>query len=167
MKILIKYHNPNCKIESHGNWFDLKSSIDIELNEFEHALIPLGVSMKLPKYYQGSVVPRSGTFSKFGVIQGNHYGVVDGPDKHTDGYSGNNDIWKFSAIALRSTKISTGDRICQFEIRPTMKAPWWAKLKWIFDNKIEFIEVDKLNSKDRGGFGSTDKYKHKTKKIKA
>ena len=113
--------------------------------------------MRLPKYYQANVVPRSSTAIKFDLIQGNHYGVIDGPDNKSDGYSGNNDIWKFSAIAINKTKISIGDRICQFEIRPTMCAPWYVKLRWLFDNKIKFIEVSDLQSKDRGGFGSTGK----------
>jgi hypothetical protein len=38
-----------------------------------------------------------------------------------------------------------------------MTAPWYVKLKWMFDNKIEFIEVDDLMSTDRGGFGTTGK----------
>lgn len=156
MKIKIKYHNPSCKLETHGNWIDLKSSIVHNFIEGEQKLIPLGVSMRLPKYYQANIVPRSSTLKKFGVIQGNHYGVVDGPDNHSEGYSGNDDIWMFSTIATSSFgKVYVGDRICQFEIRLTMKAPWWVKLKWLFDNKIEFIEVDNLTAKNRGGYGST------------
>lgn len=155
MKIPIKYHNPVCKIESFGNWIDLKSSETIEIKKLEYKLIPLGVSMKLPKYYQGNIVPRSGTLKKYNIIQGNHYGVVDGPDKENGGYSGNDDIWMFNAVALKNTVINEGDRICQFEIRLSMKAPWWVKLKWLFDNKIEFIEVNDLNTHNRGGFGST------------
>ena len=157
MKILIKYHNPICKFESFGNWIDLKSAENVKINRLESKLISLGVSMRLPRYFQANIVPRSSTLNKFNVIQANHYGVVDGPDDHGDGYSGNNDIWMFNAIALQDTEINEGDRICQFEIRMTMKAPWWVKFKWLFDNKIEFIEVDNLKSKNRGGFGSTGK----------
>jgi dUTP pyrophosphatase len=43
---------------------------------------------------------------------------------------------------MRDTTIYEGDRICQFRI--VKKQP-----------KVEFIEVDELDSKDRGGFGST------------
>ena len=111
--------------------------------------------MRLPKYFQANIVPRSSTFMKKHVIQHNSYGVIDGPDKYSEGYSGNDDKWHFGAIALQETEINIGDRICQFEIRPTMKAPWYIKLKWLFDNKIKFIEVDNLKSKNRGGFGSS------------
>lgn len=157
MKIYIKYNNPNCKIESYGNWIDLKSAETLEFKKFEFKLIPLGCSIKLPKYFQANIVPRSGTFKKYKLLQTNHYGVVDGPDNKSDGYSGNNDEYLFSAVALEKTKINEGDRICQFEIRPTMKAPWYVKLKWIFDNKYKFVEVSDLKSKNRGGFGTTGK----------
>lgn len=156
MNILVKYHNSNCQIESYGNWVDLKSSINVKLKTFENKLIPLGVSMKLPKYFQGNIVPRSSTYKKYRIIQANHYGVVDGPDSKSCGYSGNDDIWMFNAIALKDTEIKIGDRICQFEIRPIMTAPWWIKLKWIFNSKINFIEVNDLKSNNRGGFGSSD-----------
>jgi dUTP pyrophosphatase len=155
MKILIKYHNNICKIEKHGNWIDLKSAENVNFKKFEFKLISLGVSIKLPKYYQANIVPRSGTYNKYNLIQSNHYGVVDGPDNVSDGYSGNEDVWKFGAIALNDTSITEGDRICQFEIRPTMNAPWYIKLKWIFDNKIKIIEVSDLKFNSRGGFGSS------------
>lgn len=155
MKIYIKYHNKECKIQSFGNWIDLKSSENVKLKILEKKLIPLGVSMKLPKYYQANIVPRSGTFNKFNIIQANHYGVVDDPDGNTDGYSGNDDVWKFNAIALSESEIRVGDRICQFEIRPTMFAPWYVKLKWLFTSKLEFVEVDDLKCENRGGFGKT------------
>jgi len=163
MKIEIKYHNQKCKIESFGNWIDLKSAENVVMDIGQHKLISLGVSMRLPKYYQANIAPRSSTYMKFGLIQANHIGIIDGPDNTSNGYSGNDDIWKFSAIALKEhngsilARVIEGDRICQFEIRPTMFAPWWVKLKWLFDNKIEFIEVEDLKSKNRGGYGSTNK----------
>lgn len=156
MKIYIKYHNPNCKLVSFGNWIDLKSSENVKIKQFENKLIPLGVSMKLPKYFQANIAPRSGTFKNFGIIQANHLGIIDGPDNDSNGYSGNDDIWMFNAVAIKpNVEIHEGDRICQFEIRPTMKTPWYVKLKWIFCNKYNFIEVDDLKSENRGGFGQS------------
>ena len=156
MKIYIKYHNPNCLLEQHGNWIDLKSAEDVAIMSLKNHMISLGVSIKLPKYFQANIVPRSSTFNKYGIIQANHYGVVDGPNKTSNGYSGNDDIWYFNAVALRRTQIKEGDRIAQFEIRPTMNAPWWAKLKWLFSHKIEIRVVDDLGDENRGGFGSSD-----------
>jgi dUTP pyrophosphatase len=151
MKIKIKYHNKKCKIESFGDWIDLKSAEDVQLKFGEHKYISLGVSMKLPKYYQANVVPRSSTYKNFGLIQANHVGIIDGT------YCGNDDIWKFSGICLKPESIVyEGDRICQFEIRPTMKSPFYVKLKWLlFGHKINFIEVDDMNCENRGGFGSS------------
>lgn len=158
IKIPVKYHNKNCIIENHGNWFDLKSSETVEFSRsWVFKLIKLGVSIKLPKYFQANIVPRSSTYKNYNLIQSNHYGVVDGPDNINSGYSGNDDIWMFPAISGKKTIVNEGDRICQFEIKPTMFAPWWVKVKWLFVNKIKFIEVDNLDSPNRGGFGSTGK----------
>jgi len=157
VKIYIKLHNEKCKLESFGNWIDLRSSETLSLKKGDAKLIDLGVSMKLPKYYQGNIVPRSGTFKNFKLIQANHYGVVDGPTKDQPGYSGNNDRWKFSALAMEDTIINEGERICQFEIKPTMFAPFLVKLKWLFSSGIEIIYVEDLQSEDRGGFGTTGK----------
>ena len=160
MKIKVKYHNNNCKLESFGDWIDLKSAENlvflsprIVANEIviDNSLISLGISMKLPKYFEANIVPRSSTFMKKGLIQWNHFGVID------NSYSGDNDIWKFGAIALKTTTVNEGERICQFRIQPSMQSPWYIKLKWLFTSKVEFVEVDNLDSKDRGGFGSSDK----------
>ena len=140
-KILIKYHNPDVeKIKkiSIGDWIDLRSAQNIELKEGENKLISLGVSMKLPKGYEAHIVPRSSTFKNFGIMQTNHCGIID------NSYSGTNDIWMFSAYALRDTTININDRICQFRIIKKMP-------------RIKFKEVEKLSNKDRGGFGSTGK----------
>lgn len=154
-KIYVKLHNKNCKLISFGNWIDLRASETVSLKKFDFKLIDLGVSMKLPKYYQGNIVPRSGTYKNFKILQTNHYGVVDGPTKTQEGYSGNNDKWKFAALAMDDVTINEAERICQFEIKPTMFAPFWVKLKWLFSNGIEIIYVDDLDSEDRGGFGTT------------
>ncbi len=160
MKIKVKYHDPICNIIAFGDWFDLKPSSDVEIEgpkcdsktkniTFNTALIDLGISMQLPKYFEANIVPRSSTFKNFGIIQANHFGVIDSE------YCGDGDVWKFSAIALRPVVIKKGNRLCQFRIRPSQKAPIWVKLKWLFTNKITFVEVDSLGNKDRGGFGST------------
>jgi len=50
---------------------------------------------------------------------------------------------------MEDTNINEGDRICQFEIKPTMFAPFLVKLKWLFSSGIEIIYIDDLNSDDR------------------
>lgn len=150
-----------------GEWIDLKAAETITLHapqagtqyerdgkkfrdvNFESTLIPLGISMALPKGFEALIAPRSSTFKNFNIIQPNSPGVVDFE------YSGTNDEWKMSVVALGDCTINAGDRICQFRIQPSQKAKWWQKLRWLFTSRIEFVWVDKLNDKDRGGFGST------------
>lgn len=123
------------KIE-HGDWIDLRAAEDVELKAFEFAYIPLGVAMKLPNGYEAHVAPRSSTYKNFGIICANSFGIID------NSYCGDNDQWRFPAIALRDTVIHKNDRICQFRIME--KQP-----------KLSFIEVDHMTDPDRGGLGST------------
>lgn len=137
LNVLINYHNtlPIDKIIV-GDWIDLRSAEDVEMEAGEDRIISLGISMKLPEGYEAHVVPRSSTFKKWGILQANGIGIID------NSYSGDDDIWRFHAIAMRDTKIYKGDRICQFRIME--KQP-----------ELKFVEVDKLEGPNRGGFGST------------
>lgn len=139
MDIQIKYFNNEIdkieKIEK-GDWIDLRSAEDVELKAGEFKLIKLGVGMILPSGYEAHVVPRSSTFNNFGIIQTNHCGIID------ESYCGDNDQWRFPALAMRDTIIHKNDRICQFRI--IEKQP-----------EIQFITVEHLENTDRGGFGST------------
>lgn len=138
-EIKIKYHNKNLKKITKapkGDWIDLRSAENVKLKAGEFKLINLGVSMKLPEGYEAHIVPRSSTFKTWGVIQTNHMGVVD------NSYCGNNDIWRFPALATRDTEIKENDRICQFRI--VKKQP-----------TVIFFETDDMIDADRGGFGST------------
>ena len=138
-QIKIVYHNKNLgrieEIEG-GDWYDLRAAETVNMTAGEFRLISLGVSMKLPEGYEAHLAPRSSTFKKWGVTQVNSIGVID------NSYSGTNDIWKVPVLAHRDTTIYEGDRICQFRI--VKKQP-----------KVMLVEVDKLDSTDRGGFGST------------
>lgn len=139
MQIKIKYFNKDLeKIRkiTQGDWIDLRSSINCSLKAGEFKLIPLGIAMELPKGYEANVVLRSSTFKNFGIIQTNHMGVID------ESYKGDNDQWFAPVYALRDTEIKLNDRICQFRIQKKMP-------------EIEFIEVETLTNKDRGGHGST------------
>lgn len=137
--INVKYHNKNIdKIKkiSKGNWIDLRASETIELKAGEFAIIPLGVSMKLPEGYEAHLVPRSSTFKKWGIIQTNHMGVID------NSYSGENDVWGMPVLAFRDTVIHENDRICQFRIMKIM-------------GDVNIREVERMSDTNRGGFGST------------
>ena len=136
--IKIKYHNDIRPLEilDNGDWIDLRAAEDVNLEKGDFRLISLGVSMKLPEGYEAHIVPRSSTFKHWGIIQANHMGVID------NSYCGDNDIWKFPAIATRDAVIYKNDRICQFRIMK--KQPC-----------VRFDTVERLNGPDRGGFGSS------------
>ncbi len=138
INIKVKYFTdiePLSQIDG-GDWIDLRAAEDAELKAGEFQLIPLGVAMELPEGYEAHIVPRSSTFKKWGVIQTNHMGVVD------FSYRGDQDQWRFPALAVRDTVIHKNDRICQFRIVENQP-------------KLNFETVDHLENPDRGGFGST------------
>ena len=139
MQIKIKYHDPDIEkmpLERHGDWIDLRAAENVCLQPGEFKLISLGVSMKVPDGYESHIVPRSSTYKTWGILQANSLGVVD------ELYCGENDIWKFPALAFRPTTINKGDRICQFRIVKKMEP-------------VEFVEVAAMEDPSRGGFGST------------
>lgn len=138
--IKIKYHTDEIEklryIDGKSDWVDLRAAEEVSLKAGETALISLGISVKLPEGYEMIIAPRSSTYKNFGIIQTNSIGVID------ESYCGNDDIIKMPVKADRDTVIKVNDRICQFRIfkhQPTL----------IFD------EVDDLNTRGRGGFGST------------
>jgi len=171
MKIKVKLLDLACVIEpsKKGEWVDLRARYnswlagpqvemlskgkgkDIVLSPVvtSSVLLPLGIAMKLPKYFEANILPRSSTFSSFGIIMANSMGVID------SSYCGNKDEWMLNALVIKDGHIEVGDRIAQFRIRPSQFAPWWIKLKWLFVNKIEFNYVEDLKGPSRGGFGST------------
>jgi len=139
LKVLIKYFDNEidkvAKIAI-GDWIDLRAAESIELKAGEFKLIPLGVAMQLPEGYEANVVPRSSTFKNYGILQANHYAVID------ESYCGDNDQWFLPVYATRDTFISKNDRVCQFRINRKMP-------------KVDFVEVEVLGNADRGGHGST------------
>ena len=138
VKYLCKDIEPIRNIEGKSDWYDLRSAVDIDIKAGEYKLIPLGVGMKLPEGYEANIVPRSSTFKNYGILQTNCFGVID------NSYSGDADQWHFPAYATRDTHINKNDRICQFRINKVQPP-------------VAFTEVEQLDDKSRGGFGSTGK----------
>ena len=137
--IKIKYFDKEIdKIEkiNKGDLIDLRAAETVEMKKGDFKLIKLGVGMKLPDGYKANMYPRSSTYKNFGIILANSVGQID------NSYSGDNDEWRFPAIALRDTVIRKNDRISQFEIQKIQP-------------EIEFVEVDHLDDESRGGIGST------------
>lgn len=142
LTIKVKYHDnkfgelPRIKKIENGDWIDLYSAEDVEMKAGEFQIISLGISMELPVGYEAHIATRSSTFKTWGILMANSHGIID------ESYKGDNDIWKFPALAMRDTVIHKGDRICQFRLVKKMEP-------------VEFNEVLVLSNPDRGGIGST------------
>lgn len=138
MEILVRYHGDAPRLEKlpQGDWIDLRAAETVDMEMGEYRLISLGVSMQLPKGYEAHLLPRSSTFKKWGILLANGMGVID------ESYCGDGDVWRFPALAMRSTHIEQGDRICQFRLMEKMPP-------------VELRTVEALSQSDRGGIGST------------
>lgn len=117
--------------------YDLHATEDVTLKPFQRALIPTGLAIQIPDGYAGFVLPRSGLALKQGLSLVNAPGLID------SNYRG-----ELKAIAINldpqnDIEVKKGDRVAQLVI---MKV-----------ESINFVEVDKLDSSERGagGFGSS------------
>ena len=135
MKIRINTHGGPVPVV-HGDWIDLYTADTAYLKQGDFKIIPLGVSMEVPKGYYAHVLPRSSTFKNFGILMANSMGVIE------NDYNGDDDIWGFPAYATREMIIPKGTRIAQFRLFKCAEP-------------VEFEQVERLNNENRGGFGST------------
>lgn len=139
-KLLVKFKNEPCqdfvKVQNKSDWIDIKISESYVLKKGQHQIIELGFAMKLPDGYEAHLAPRSSTFKNTGLLLTNSIGIID------NSYCGDEDYWKASVYATRDCTINKGDRLFQFRLMKKME-------------DIEIEQVDKLDEKNRGGFGST------------
>ena len=112
------------------------STYNIEIPRGETVKIGTGIAVEIPEGYFGAVFARSGLATKKGLRPANAVGVIDSD------YRGE------LIVALHNDSnmtqyVDAGERIAQLVILPYLN--------------VDFTEVDKLNSTDRGegGFGST------------
>lgn len=138
MHVYVRYlpGSPHLEAHEYGDWIDLYTYEDVSLGPGDFKLVSLGVAMKLPEGYEANIVPRSSTFKRYGLLQTNHYAVID------NSFCGNGDVWHLPVLATRAVSIPKGTRLCQFRIN--RKQP-----------NIMFHDVSDLGGEDRGGFGST------------
>lgn len=138
-KIMIQYHDPAIEklgLSRNGDWIDLRAAEEVIIPPGDFKIISLGVSMKLPRGYEGHILPRSSTFKNWGILLTNSMGVID------EAYCGENDVWGIIAYSPYGSVIHKGDRIAQFRIMRKMKP-------------VQFVTVEHMTDASRGGFGST------------
>ncbi len=101
-------------------------------------LVPLNIALKPPKNHFVMLMARS-SFYKRGLIVPNGVGIGD------EDFCGDNDEYHLPVLNLTNApiKIDRGDRIAQMLILPY--------------EKMRLHETHQLDSKSRGGFGTTGK----------
>ncbi len=117
--------------------FDLSPSEDAVIPPHEIRLIPTGLVICPPPGHMLVIAARSSTPLKKGLMIANGIGIVD------QDYCGPDDEIKLQLFNFtdKPVEIKKGDRIAQ---------GLFLKL-----DRIEFEEAPQLDSKSRGGFGST------------
>lgn len=117
---------------------DLRANLDepVIMKSMERTLIPTGLFIELPEGYEAQVRPRSGLAIKKGVTVLNAPGTIDAD------YRGEIQVILIN-LSQKDFIVTNGERIAQMIISSHEKAEW--------------VEVEELNSTDRGsgGFGHT------------
>lgn len=117
--------------------FDFESLEDYTFAPGEWKLVDTGTVIATPEWYCLVIAPRSWTFKNYGLMQVNSIGIID------QDYCGDDDTIKFAYINMRKEDviIKKWERIGQ---------GMFVKIE-----KPEFVQVDNMNSDNRGGFGTT------------
>ena len=129
------------KYETEGSaGMDVRANIEepITLKSLERILIPTGLKVAIPEGYEIQVRPRSGLAIKHGITMLNTPGTVDSD------YRGELKVIVVN-LSNEAYTIEPNERIGQFVLNKI--------------EQIEFIEVEELDSTERGegGFGHTGK----------
>lgn len=142
MKILIKRFDKGLPMPEYKTTgaaaFDLACREDVTIKAGEMGYLPLNVAIKFSSNYVGVLVVRSSTH-KLGLMPGNGIGIIDSD------FCGDEDEYKLIVYnyTKKAVKVERGTRVGQLVI--------------MRKEKMEFVEVDKMKTKNRGGFGSTGK----------
>ena len=174
IKVLEKTEGCMPQILDNGDWIDLVLAEDLRFKapqacklhrrnqknkdvaeertrdvDFHSYIAKMGIAAQIPQGYEVNIVPRSSTFKKYGLLQTNHFGVID------SSYCGEDDEWGMPVVATRAVIIPKGTRLAQFRVNLSQKATVWQKLKWLFSSGVKLKKVNSLNNPNRNGFGST------------
>lgn len=117
--------------------FDLEAAEDVNVPGRAMVRIPSGLVIEVPEDLGLLVVPRSSTFSKYGLIMPHSVGIIDRD------YCGHDDeiLLQVYNIKPSSIFVPAGTRIAQGLFIPVQR--------------VSFIEQAASLAEGRGGFGST------------
>ena len=142
MKVKIKLDNVEVNLPQYAHagdaGMDVRANIkeDITIRSLERVLIPTGIRVAIPEGYEIQVRPRSGLALKHGVSVCNTPGTID------CGYTNTIGVILIN-LSNEPFTVHPNDRIAQIVLNKV--------------EKIEWIEVDSLETTERGldGFGSS------------
>jgi len=142
MKVSIKridFTLPLPKYHTSGSVaFDLYARVTITAKPFEPIVVPANIIVKVPSNYVLILASRSSTPKKKSLMIANSIGIID-QDYHGETDEIGVQVLNFSK---KNVLIKKGERIAQAMLVKIAKVS-------------EFVEANKMNSKSRGGFGST------------
>jgi dUTP pyrophosphatase len=120
--------------------FDIFARENIEIPPKKISMIPSNLIIEVPPKYMLVVASRSSTPSKKGLTPPHGFGIID------HDYCGPNDEIKVLVYNFKDSpvKIDRGDKVAQGV--------------FVRIDKFEWEEIDSIENKDRGGFGSTGGY---------
>lgn len=110
----------------------------IELCHRKKIFFDLGIVVEMPEGYEAEITPRSGLYGNHGLILTNSVGVID------NDYKGEKDVWGAVCKKEFFSRIYRYERLFQCKIVKNMEL-------------FNLVEVKKMSSKSRGGYGSTGK----------
>jgi dUTP pyrophosphatase len=140
MKVNIKRIDktlPLPKYETKGSvGVDLITRVDTTIKSQKIGLVPANVVVEVPYGYALILASRSSTPSKKGLSTPHGIGIID------HDYCGENDELKIQVYNFteKSITIKKGNKIAQG--------------LFVRVDKVEFVETEKMDSKNRGGFGN-------------
>lgn len=140
MRVRVKRFDKNLPLpekKTHGAaCFDLTARETVEIKQKEIGYVPLNVALESPEGHFCLLAARSGTHKK-GLIMANGIGIMD-PD-----FCGDEDEYKavYYNFTDKPVVIEKGERIAQGT--------------FIKFADFEWEEAEKMEKKNRGGFGST------------
>ncbi len=138
--IKVKLLHPDAKVPTLAREgdaaFDLYSVVDHLLQPGERFAVPTGISIEIPRGFEGQVRPRSGLALRYGVTVLNAPGTID------SGYRGE----------VKSILINLGQE--PFQIKRGMRISQLA-IRQVPDVIMREVEILSVTSRGTDGFGST------------
>ena len=144
IKILVKRFDKKVKLPTYktsgSSGMDLMAYVKNKINikPGKTALIPTGISLKIPKNYEIQIRPRSGLAAK------NNVSVLNTPGTIDSDYRGEIKVILIN-LSKKSFVVKLGDRIAQMVLCPIAKA------------KLKETNILSKTKRGKGGFGSTGK----------